>query len=119
MRPVRRVAELGSLACIHHMSPPAPKNDRAFDEPENVATITTRQVIRDGQPILLVSHDADDGSWQFLTGGAFSTEDGMIVALHEIVEHDPSVSELADLPLGWVAKRDAVGSPWTRSRHED
>ena len=101
------------------MALPTPQNDWVFDEPKNVATITTRQVIREGQPILLVSHAADDGSWQFLTGGAFSTEDGMLVALQEIVEHDPSVSELADLPLGWVAKRDAIGSPWSRSRHED
>jgi hypothetical protein len=101
------------------MAIPARQNDWAFDEPKNVTTITTRQVMRDGDPILLVSHDADDGSWQFLTGNASSTEDVMIVSLDEIVKHDPSVSDLADLPLGWVAKRDAIGSPWRRSRHED
>ena len=94
-----------------------PQTDWFFDEPMNVAAITTRQVIHDGCPILLVSHDADDGSRQFLTGRAFSAADGMIVALHEIVMHDPTVCELAYLPLGWEAHRDSVGSPWRRLRH--
>ena len=79
-------------------------------------TITTRQIIHEGHPILLVYHDADDGSWQFLTGGTFSTADGVLVALQEIVKHDPTVSELADLPLGWFAQRESVGSPWRRSK---
>lgn len=93
--------------------------DWPFDEPKNVAAVTVRQIMREGQPILLVSHDADDGSWQFLTGGQFSMADALLVALHSVVEHDPSVRELADLPLGWVAARDSAGSPWRRSRHDD
>jgi hypothetical protein len=101
------------------MTFPTPQTDWVFDEPKNVAAITTRQVIREGSPILLVSHDAEDGSWQFLTGGVFSVTDGMIVALHEIVKHDPTVCELADLPLGWEAHRDSIGSSWRRLRHED
>jgi len=101
-----------------HMPRATSQNDWAFDEPKHVAAVTTRQIIREGRPILSVSHDADDGSWQFLTGGTFSTEDGMLVALHEIVKHDPTVSELADLPLGWIAQRDAVGSPWRRSKDD-
>lgn len=100
------------------MTHSTPQNDWAFNEPKNVATVAARQIIREGHPILLVSHDADDGSWQFLTGGTFSTEDGMLVALHEIVKRDPTVSELADLPRGWIAQRDAVGSPWRRSKDD-
>jgi len=100
------------------MPPPSQQVDWIFDEPKNVATITTRQILREGQPILLVSHAADDGTWQFLTGGPFSTEDALLVALHEIVKHDPTVCELADLPLGWVAHRESVGSPWHRTREE-
>ena len=102
-----------------HMTDPTPQNNWTFEEPRNVAAITTTQVIRDGYPILLVAHAADDGSWQFLTGGPYSTNDAMIVALHEIVGRDPSVSELADLPLGWSAQRDAVGSPLKRVKDDD
>jgi hypothetical protein len=102
------------------MTFPTPPTDWVFDEPKNVAVFTTRQVIRDGSPILLVSHDADDGSWQFHTGGAVSAADSMmIVALEEIVKHDSTVCELANLPLGWQAHRDSVDSPWRRLKRED
>ena len=92
--------------------------DWVFAEPKNVMTVTTRKILRDGQPILLVARDAEDGSWQFLDGGAFSMDDAMLVTLHTIVEHDPSVCELADLSLGWTARRERTGSPWTRSRDD-
>ena len=101
------------------MALPSQQAAWSFDEPKNVATITTRQILREGQPILLVAHAADDGTWQFLTGGPFSTEDALLVALQEIVKHDPTVCELADLPLGWVAQRESIGSPWRRTRDEE
>jgi hypothetical protein len=90
-----------------------------FSDPENVATITVRQVVHDREPILLVSHDADDGGWQFLTGGTFQTADAMVVALREIVKLDPSVAELADLPEGWQATRRFVGDAWVRAESDD
>jgi hypothetical protein len=89
-----------------------------FEDPENVATLTVRQVVRGGQPILLVTHDSDDGMWQFLTGGPVEEADAMIVSLREVYRLDPSVGELADLPLGWQAERLAVGRPWRRRARE-
>ncbi len=87
------------------------RNEWPFADPKNVAVFTTKQVMRLGQPILHVSHDEDDGAWQFHTGvEQLSENDAMIVALSEIVEHDQSISELADLPCGWFADRDAVGN---------
>jgi hypothetical protein len=86
-----------------------------FDDPENVATMTVRQITHGGQPILLVSHDADDGMWQFLTGGPVEMTDAMIVGLGEVYRIDQSIGELADLPLGWTAERSAPGQPWRRS----
>ena len=90
-----------------------------FDVPENVASITTRQVIYGHAPILLVNHDAEDGGWQFLTGGDFNVEDAMLVALGEIVKLDCSIAELASLPEGWHATRQAVGGPWKWARDAD
>src|SRR4051794_14128998 len=56
----------------HHVKGRGPgdrrMDDWPFANPPDVAAITTRQVVHGGEPILLVSHDADDGSWQFLTG---------------------------------------------------
>jgi hypothetical protein len=89
--------------------------DWPFKDPENVAAMTERQVTHGGQPILLVAHDADDGMWQFLAGGPVEMADAMIVSLGEVFTIDPSVGELADLPLGWTAERSASGQPWRRS----
>jgi hypothetical protein len=88
--------------------------DWPFDDPENVATMTVRQVTHGGQPIRLVVRDADDGMWQFLTGGPFEMADAMIVSLREVYRIDPSIGELADLPPGSQAERSAVGKPWRR-----
>lgn len=35
-----------------------------YDDP-NTATITCSHIIEDGKPILYLSHDKDDGMWQF------------------------------------------------------
>src|SRR5262249_25391357 len=40
-----------------------------FPDPPNVATFTVRQVVHEGQPILLVTRNTEDGAWQFLPGG--------------------------------------------------
>ena len=86
-----------------------------FDEPENVAAMTVRQVTDGGESILLVCHDADDGTWQFLTGSPLQMADAMLVSLREVFRIDPSIGALADLPLGWTAERKAAGQPWQRS----
>jgi hypothetical protein len=54
--------------------------------------------------------------WQFLCGATNETEDARIVGLRSIRELDPSVAELADLPLGWRAWRSAPGELWHRQR---
>ena len=67
-------------------------------------------------PILLVVRSADDGAWQFVNGWG-DTEDtasGMSVHVDHIVERDPSVVPLADLPLGWRAWRETTEHAWTR-----
>jgi hypothetical protein len=90
-----------------------------FNDPPDVATITLRQVVEDGEPILHVSHDADDGCWQFLTGATVSMDDAMVVSLQEIFERDSTIAELADLEPGWRAVRKQVGGEWSRSKRSD
>jgi hypothetical protein len=85
-----------------------------FDDPENVATMTVRQIMQGGQPILRVRHDAGDGMWQLLTGGPVQMADAMLVSLREVYTIDRSIAELADLPLGWTAERSASDQPWRR-----
>ena len=87
-----------------------------FADPENVVTLTVRQIVDGLQPILWVSHDDDDddGMWQFLTGDPVSMADAMLVTLRSIYQRDPSIAELVDLPCGWKAWRRTVGEPWQR-----
>ena len=89
-----------------------------FSDPENVATVTVKQIAGGKEPILLVCRDAEDGGWQFLTGQIFEAADAMLVGLEHISEIDPSVLELADLPEGWSARREYVGGPWMRAKDE-
>ena len=102
--------------------PRKPKDavDWPFSDPKNVATITLRQILEDGRPILYVSRDAEDGCWQFMDGGDNpDVKDGRVVSLSCIVEQDPSLRELADLPLGWCAWREHVDAPWQRAPKAD
>ena len=85
-----------------------------FAVAHKTAVFTTRDIIEEGKPILLVMHDQDDGAWQFHTGETVPASEAKLVALDEIIFRDPSVVELADLPLGWSAIRDSITSPWKR-----
>jgi hypothetical protein len=88
-----------------------------FLDPRNVATFTVRQIVKENHPILLVNHDAEDGSWQFLTGGPLDMADAMLVGLEEMVMLDATLLELADLPEGWQASREHQGQVWHRARN--
>lgn len=88
-------------------------SDWLFNDPPNVAVLTTHQVLK-GETILHVSHDEEDGAWQFHTGEIIDESNVKVVALKRIVELDHSVMQLADLPLGWVATRSEAGTIWQR-----
>lgn len=89
-----------------------------FQEGKNRAVFTTKPVIHDDHPILLVSHDAE-GDWQFLCGTTNRAEDAAVVALGEMLKHDPSIGKVADLPEGWRAFRKSLKAPWKREQIED
>ncbi len=89
--------------------------DWPFSDPENLAVVTLKRIIRGESPILRVTHDEDDGGWQFLDGGEVAVEEASLVSLRQMARLDPSILELADLPLGWVAERAGPGEPWQRA----
>jgi hypothetical protein len=88
-----------------------------FSDSPRTASITTRQVL-EGAPILLVTHDADDGSWQFLCGTTDDPLDARVVGLGRMYQRDATLAELADLPEGWRASRASPESAWERRRDE-
>jgi hypothetical protein len=93
-------------------------SDWSFNDPPDVMTITARAIIEDGHPVLYVVHDAADGTWQFLTGGRFVPDDARLVRLDTMIRLDPTLGELADLPLGWEATRTGAREPWQRTESE-
>lgn len=92
-----------------------------FPDPPNVGVYTTALVIKDGEPVMYVAHDANGGAWQFHAGpkkGSGALSEVMVVSLRSMIERDPSLIELADLPLGWTAERTSPKGRWTRSGSE-
>ena len=90
------------------------ESDWPFDDAPNDAVFTVRQIMDESAWIHYVSHDdaEGDGAWQFFASDPPEEEDGVLVTLSDVVELDDSLRQLADLPLGWCAWRDAPGAEW-------
>ena len=84
---------------------------KKFPDSLDTFVFTTRFVIKDKSPIIFVSHD-EEGDWQFLSEEGPVEKEAKIILLREMIEHDPSILEISDLPLGAKAYRDNQDSPW-------
>ena len=93
-------------------------SDWRFADSQDTEVVTLERVLRGDSSLVLVTHDVEDGGWQFLDGEHVFEEDGATVLLGEIVQFDPSLLELADLPVGWYAWRAAPDRPWQRIQGE-
>lgn len=87
-----------------------------FPDPPNVAVITDRAVLERREHVCYVSHEDEDGMWQFLSASEQPRDmsNARVVGLEEMLNLDPSLVELHDLPLGWTASRTAYGKSWIR-----
>jgi hypothetical protein len=91
-------------------------NNFAFEEPKNLAVVTTRSIAIERNPILRVYHGVD-GDWQFHHEENPQQENAMVLALSEILEIDESINELSDLPRGWMAWRNNSEEIWQRKKN--
>jgi hypothetical protein len=85
---------------------------RAFDE-RDLGVFTSRLVRDDEQAILLVFHE-ENGDWQFLSSNEEREEEIVLVHLSHVLDWDPIVQSLEDLPGGWQAWRGSVDDDWAR-----
>ena len=84
-----------------------------FSEPENTACMVCSHVLENNAPILYVSHDQEDGMWQFLCGAInHETQHVKIIGLIEAANIDPTISELHERPLGVGATRETINDSW-------
>ena len=89
------------------------KEEYKFSDPKNTACMVCSHVLNENAPILYVSHDAEDGMWQFLCGSNNHTsEHAKIIALSEAVLMDGSVNQLYEMPLGVGATRETKNGQW-------
>ncbi|WP_176835638.1 MULTISPECIES: hypothetical protein [unclassified Paenibacillus] len=44
-------------------------------------------------------------------------DDAMLISLKEIVAYDFTVTNLANLPLGWIAWRDNLQAAWSMNKN--
>ena len=80
-----------------------------FTDPPHAHAYLSETVNNGTEHVTFVSHDAEDGAWEFL-GDSMSDGGGpVVVCLHHPIDRDPSLAELADLPLGWYAERSELG----------
>jgi hypothetical protein len=88
-----------------------------FRDAPNTVVISEKRLGQKGSWIACVTHDVEDGMWQFITNGTLelSLDQALVLSLGEIVAIDPSVNDVADLPLGWRAVRSTPESSWERT----
>lgn len=85
-----------------------------FSEEPETACITCKHVLEDGADVLLVTHDSDDeGGWQFLCGAEGHDEaDARVVGIGQIIELQPDLNYLFEMPVGIAADRATKDSEW-------
>jgi hypothetical protein len=84
-----------------------------FADPPDTRVLTLRRVLG-GRPALVVQHD-EGGGWYFYDGASLFERFELVLApLGQLVERDPDLNQLADLPRGWQAWRNSPEEPWER-----
>ena len=93
--------------------------DWPFDQPRTAAALSLARITPGGGPVLLVVRDADGGGFQFLDGSDCTAKDARVVGLGRMIDADPTLRGLADLPPGWRAWRRSVNDVWVREPDPD
>ena len=78
-----------------------------------LAAFICEHIFEKSHPVLLVAHD--DGDWQFLCGGPHKPGTfPHVVGINHILDADPSIHNVLDLPVDWEAERDSSSGEWVR-----
>ena len=83
--------------------------------PDSLGAVIQRTVVEGIEPVRQVFHTADN-SWNVGDGVNGPNEPGAVVVtcISRLVDQDPSLAELVDLPPGFAAYRDGRDEPWLR-----
>lgn len=89
-----------------------------FSDPPHTGVYLSETVHKGTERVTYVSHDVEDGAWQFLGDSMDGGGGPVISCFHHPIDNDPTLCELADLPLGWYAERSKPGEAWIRRPHD-
>jgi hypothetical protein len=92
---------------------PQTPSSTPFDDPLHARVWTTTQVMA-GAAVLHALHDAD-GRWHFYDHATPDRGDVVTAVLGELLESDPTLGSLAQLPRGRDATRRGRGHAWMTS----
>ena len=86
----------------------------------DTAVFTTRFVIEDKKTITYVTHEIEDGAWQFFSDDKFDDFESVVkvVGLREIINLDPSIIELVEMSEGFIATRNDRLDNWVVRKAE-
>jgi len=79
---------------------------------------TCSHVLEEEQPILLVSKEPDGNVLALCGAENDSSATARNVPLERLLDLDPTLALLADMPDGWVALRESPDHDWVRSKAE-
>ena len=85
--------------------------DEYFGAAASTTQIASVDVIA-GARVRLVYHDPE-GGWWFSSDGPEEDEELGSLCLACMINHDPSILRVADLPQNWIARRGS-GAGWER-----
>jgi hypothetical protein len=88
-----------------------------FDILPDVVVVTSTFIIHEKMPILEVYHEYSNTEgviWQFHCGnGVYDQDKMLLVRLDTIIKADGSISNVANLPIGYRALRSSLTSEWS------
>lgn len=82
---------------------------------DHLLVFCCEHVFRHERPVLYVCREG--GDWQFLCGQSDHPHrsEPVVVGVGHLVESDPSLSALADLPTNCEAERQSKNDDWVRT----
>ena len=85
-----------------------------LDNNHDIAVFTTKYVLEENKPITYVTHEIEDGAWQFLSDDHFDDFEDVakIVGFQELIDIDPTLAELISMDVGCVATRKHLNDNW-------
>jgi len=87
-----------------------------WNDPIDPVCITVDEVLEKKRDVLVVFHEEGHGGWSLMDGYDTEERKPQVVPKEMMLSIDPSLEEITDLEVGFVARRESKGSEWMISK---